>query len=363
MHLDVNRITRILIIQPSRLGDCVFCLPPVSALRKRFPNAYIAWLVDDRCQDIVAGNPDLNEVIIFERNRLLTAWKKKNFGAIWRFAQELKQTLQGKQFDLSIDFHGLFKSGVLAYLSRAKYRIGSYNTVGMRELSYLFSKEIPVREQDSHVIDRHLAVVRYLGGSTETAQFPISVSAEDTKFIRELLVVNGISVQAPLVVIHPGAGWLTRRWYQNRFASVADALIEKHQVKIAIIGGRVGGKGEVGLAESIIRTMRYPAVNLTDRLTVKQLVALLHRATLFIGNDAGPMHIASAIGTPIVAIFGPTNPSVNGPYRKNAVVVRKDLPCSFCRKKKCRTLECMERITVSEVVSAAEKLLSNKYSE
>jgi heptosyltransferase I len=360
MQIDLNQINRILIIQPSRLGDCIFSLPTVSALRKRFPDAYIAWLVDDRCQDIVTGNPDLNEVIVFERNRLLSAWKKKKLGEVWRFVQELKHSLRSKQFDLSIDVHGLFKSGILAYLSGAKYRIGSFNTVGMRELSYLFSRPIPVTKDDHHVIDRHLAVVRYLGGKIEDPLFPISVPAEDTKFILDLLAANGIAPDDTLVVIHPGAGWLTRRWYPDRFAAVADALSRTHQVKIAIIGGRGGGKGETGLAESIMQMMHYPAVNLANKISIKQLVALLHRTNLFIGNDAGPLHIASAIGTPVIAIFGPTDPAVNGPYNKNSVVLRKDLPCSCCRKKKCKTLACMAQIAVADVVKAAERILDKE---
>ncbi|MDI6784997.1 MAG: lipopolysaccharide heptosyltransferase II, partial [bacterium] len=344
---------RILIIQPSRLGDCVFCLPTVSALRKRFPNAYIAWIVDDRCQDIVTGNPDLNEVIILDRDRL----QSRNLRESLRYIQELKQTLRNKQFDLTIDLNGLFKSGFLAYLTGAKYRIGSYNTVGMRELSYLFSKEIPVTENEPHVISRHLATVRYLGGMTNGTPFPIFVSEKDTQLVHDLLVANNISETDTRVVIHPGAGWLTRRWFKDRFAQVADELIKNHPVKIVLVGGRVGGKEENGLVDEIITMMQYPALNLANKITVKQLVGLLRRANLFIGNIAGPMHIAAAVSIPIIALVGPTNPAVDGPYGNNAIVIRKDLSCSFCRKKKCRTLECMERITVDEVVSAAENLL------
>ncbi|MCX7918464.1 MAG: glycosyltransferase family 9 protein [bacterium] len=357
MQINKTEIHRILIIQPSRLGDCVFCLPTVSSLRKEFPHAYIAWLVDDRCKDIVIGNPDLNEVIIFERSRFLDLWERRNFRELWRFTMQLKRTLHEKQFDLAIDLNGLFKSGLLALLSGAKYRIGSYNTVGMRELSYLFSKEVPIQPAEVHVVDRHLATVRYLGGQRNGVYFPIVFSETDKQVIQEIFTTNGITEHDTLVVIHPGAGWLTRRWFKERFAQLADKLIEKFNVQVVLVGGRVGGKEENGLSEEIANMMHHPVLNLADKISIKQLVALLHYTDLFIGNIAGPLHIATAVGVPVVAIVGPTDPAVDGPYGNNAIIIHKKISCSFCRKKNCQTLECMDKITVDEVLSAAEILL------
>lgn len=356
MQLDGKQINRILIIQPSRLGDCVFCLPTVSTLRKSFPEVYIAWLVDDRCQDIVTGNPDINEVIILQRNRL----QSKNIKEVCRYILELKQTLRNKQFDLTIDFNGLFKSGILAYLSGAKYRIGSYNTVGMRELSYLFSHEIPIFDNEHHVVDRHLAIIRHLGGTRNGTHFPIQVPEKDTLIVQQILTANNITHHEPLVVIHPGAGWVTRRWFKDRFAKLADELIEKYRVKIVFIGGRVGGKDENGLADEIVNMMRYQALNLADRISVKQLVALFHNTQLFIGNIAGPLHIAAAVKIPVIALVGPTNPATDGPYGNTAIVIQKQLSCSYCRKKHCTTLDCMDKISVQEVVTAAESILFKK---
>jgi lipopolysaccharide heptosyltransferase II len=356
MQIAINQINRILIIQPSRLGDCIFCLPTVSTLRRSFPTAYIAWLVDDRCQDIVTGNPDIDEVIILERGRL----QPKQLKSTCRYISELKHTLRSKRFDLAIDFNGLFKSGILAYLSGAKYRIGSYNTVGMRELSYLFSHEVPVLDSEQHVIDRHLAIIRYLGGTRNGTHFPIHVAAQDKAIIQAMLTANNITDTDPLVVLHPGAGWITRRWFKDRFAQLADMLIENHQVKIAFVGGRVGGIEETGLVDEVIRMMHYPALNLVDKISIKQLVALLHQTRLFIGNIAGPMHIATAVNVPVIALVGPTNPATDGPYGNNAIVIKKELSCSYCRKKQCKTLDCMDKISVDEVVTAAESILYKK---
>jgi heptosyltransferase-1 len=356
MQIDINQINRILIIQPSRIGDCIFCLPTVSTLRRNFPTAYIAWLVDDRCQDIVIGNPDIDEVIVLERSRL----NPNHIIATCRYISELKHTLHNKQFDLSIDFNGLLKSGILTYLSGAKYRIGSYNTVGMRELSYLFSHEVPVLASEQHVIDRHLAIIRYLGGTRNGTPFPIQIPEQDQAVVHELLTSNNITSLDSLVVIHPGAGWITRRWFKDRFARLADMLIEKYQVKIAFVGGRVGGIEETGLVDDIIRMMHYPALNLVDKISIKQLAALLHQTRLFIGNIAGPMHIATAVNVPVIALVGPTNPATDGPYGDNAMVIRKDLSCSCCRKKQCKTLDCMDKISVDEVVAGAASILNKK---
>ncbi|MFB3897739.1 MAG: glycosyltransferase family 9 protein [bacterium] len=354
MHIAKDQIQRILIIQPSRLGDCIFCLPAVATLRKSFPNAYIAWLVDDRCQDIVTDNPDINEVIILHRNRL----QPKQIASTCRYISELKHTLRSKQFDLSIDFNGLLKSGILAYLSGAKYRIGSFNTLGMRELSYLFSHEVPVLDSEQHVIDRHLAIIRYLGGTRDGTHFPIQISDQDKQVVQNLLKSQNISTTVPLVVIHPGAGWITRRWFKDRFAQLADILIDKYQVNIAFVGGRVGGMNETGLVDDIIRMMRNPAINLMDQISIKQLVALFYQTQLFIGNIAGPMHIATAVNVPVIALVGPTNPATDGPYGDNAMVIRKELSCSYCRKKHCKTLTCMDKISVDEVAAAAGSILS-----
>lgn len=356
MRIVKDQIQRILIIQPSRLGDCIFCLPTVSTLRKSFPNAYIAWLVDDRCQDIVTGNPDIDEVIILHRSRL----QPKQIASTCRYISELKHTLRSKQFDLSIDFNGLLKSGILAYLSGAKYRIGSFNTIGMRELSYLFSYEVPVLDSEQHVIDRHLAVIRYLGGTRDGTHFPIRVAEQDKQAVQDLLTTHTISKTAPLVVIHPGAGWITRRWFKDRFAQLADMLIEKHQVNVVFVGGRVGGINETGLVDDILRMMHNPALNLVDKISIKQLVALLNQTQLFIGNIAGPMHIATAVNVPVIALVGPTNPATDGPYGDNAIVIRKELSCSYCRKKQCKTLTCMDNISVDEVAAAATSILSRK---
>jgi lipopolysaccharide heptosyltransferase II len=354
-------IRRILLIQPSRIGDIVFSLPTLKALRKTFPEAHIAWLVDERCRDLVEGHPDLDETIVVPFKAVEQALKKRQWPRVWRTFSDLKRTLRAGNFDLSLDLHGLAKSALLVWLAGARLRLGSANTTGMKEGSGFFSKEIPPGPDDRHTVERNLAVLRYLGGQTEKPTFRLPVSEIARGEIREMLDQAGCREEDDLMVIHPGAGWLSRRWPAERYAALIGRLQQGQSAQIAVIGGPEGGSKEDQLFQELFSRLEVPVINLVRRLSLKQLLALYQRARLFIGNEAGPMHLANALGLPAVVLIGPTRPELTGPFGTTARVIRHSVGCNPCRERNCRDLKCMAAIEVSQVEEAVHSLWKLHY--
>ncbi|OGS17396.1 MAG: hypothetical protein A2219_03780, partial [Elusimicrobia bacterium RIFOXYA2_FULL_50_26] len=264
-----------------------------------------------------------------------------------------RRTLRRKNADISIDFHGLFKSAFLVWCAGARFRIGSASTNGMRELSWLFSKEIAPQTIDSHCVERHLAVANYLGCNIAPAEYPIAKDEQAAKRVDEILSKNGIDKSKPLIAIHPGGGWTARRWHTERFAKLIARLQSSSGAAITLVGGREGGTSEKGLNEEIVAQVSSPVTDMTGKLTLKELIALLRRVDLFIANEAGPLHIATALGIPAIAILGPTDPRRTGPFGGKTRVIRHEVECQPCRNRGCTSKECMELITVEEVFSAA----------
>ena len=351
-----GEIKRILLIQPSRIGDIIFSLPTLSALRRTFPRARITWLVDDRCQDLVEGHPDLDEVLVVPFKAIEEALKKRSWKGVGQTFSRLKRELRSRSFDLSIDLHGLAKSALLVWMAGARFRIGSANTTGMKECSGFFSREIPPRPDDRHTVERNLSVIDFLGGPTQEVQFQLTISGVVQSQVREMLMSAGRREQERLVVIHPGAGWLSRRWPVDRFAELINTLGLTSGLQLAVIGGAAGGSEEGRLFDQLFPLIRVPVINLVNRLRLKELIALLMETDLFIGNEAGPLHLATALDRSVVAIIGPTRPELTGPFGRKALIVRKPVSCSPCRERNCSELTCMKAIEVTDVLEAVRSI-------
>ena len=351
-----GEIKRILLIQPSRIGDIVFSLPTLSALRRTYSRARITWLVDDRCRDLVEGHPDLDEVLVVPFKAIEEALKIGAWRGVVQTLSRLKRELRSRSFDLSIDLHGLAKSALLVWMAGARFRIGSANTTGMKEGSGFFSREIPPRPDDRHTVERNLSVIDFLGGPVEEARFRLTISETAQRQVREMLDSAGHREQDRLVVVHPGAGWLSRRWPVDRFAELINTLGMTAGLRLAVIGGAPGGSQEGRLFEQLFSMIRVPVINLVNRLSLKQLVALLQETDLFIGNEAGPMHLAAALDRPVVAIIGPTRPELTGPFGRRALIIRKPVSCAPCRERNCSELTCMKAIEVTDVLETVRSV-------
>lgn len=330
---------KILIVQPSRLGDVVFTLPALSALRSRYPHAEIAWIVDERCAEILQDNPYIDNLIVFDRKNI-------NFKTL----KNLKKRLKEEKFDLSIDFHGLLKSAVLVKMAGAHFKIASSSTNGMREMSWLFSKEIKPKNYLAHCVERHLAVPKYLGCEidTDNLEYMIHITPADYAGVKQKLGKLGID-ENKIIGMHVGGGWLSRRWGSENFGELAKKLKAELGAEVVLVGGKEGGASEKGLNEEVLEYSGCSVYDLTGQLTLKELCAFLKTVKVFVANEAGPMHIATALNVPAVAILGPTDPLRTGPFKGNTKVVRHKTACGPCRNRNCQSVICMQGITVDEV--------------
>jgi lipopolysaccharide heptosyltransferase I len=350
-------IRRIALIQPSRIGDIVFSLPTLTGLRELFPEAYIVWLVDERCQDLIEGHPDLDEVMVIPFKTMEKAMKERKGRWVWQELRRIKSRLREHSFDLSVDLHGLAKSALLVLLAGARFKIGSANTTGMKELSGFVSKEIPPGPDDVHTVERNLALIRYLGGEATLPRFKFEISPDRKEEIRNLLRRFERSPGDRWIALHPAAGWLSRRWPVNRYAELIHKLHDGIKARVIVIGGAEGGSQEASLYQELFSLVKVPVINLVQQLNLKQLIALLERVDLFVGNEAGPMHLAAALGKPVVAVIGPTRPELTGPFGPKARVVRKAVACSPCRERNCTDLKCMKAVEVDHVFEAIQSSL------
>ncbi|MEW6041441.1 MAG: lipopolysaccharide heptosyltransferase II, partial [Elusimicrobiota bacterium] len=352
---------KILLIQPGRIGDIIFSLPFVSNLRKIYPQAHISWLIDERFESLLDGNTDIVEKIVFPYKKLTPLKPLFTLNQIGK----LREALIERKFDLSIDLHGLAKSAFIVALSGARQKIASSSTYGMKEFSWLFSKEIPARSEEEHTIERHLEVIKYLikndSHTVKLQELSFSFQLPDDRnsadYVDEALSNAGVNASKKFVAVLTGGGWKSRRWYPERFSRVCDMIITKCYSEVLFIGGQPSGSPEAGIIENIISMMKGKAHNLSGKLNLKQLVSFLRKCSLYFGNETGPMHIACALGVPVVAIIGPTNPKRTGPFGKNYKVIKKEVECSPCKERNCKKMLCMDTVSEEEVFEQVRKIL------
>ena len=346
-YLKLHPFPKILIVQPSRLGDIIFALPTLAAIKRKYPHAKISWIVDERCAEILEGNALLDKIFVWDRT-------KRSLG----YYKDLRKRLKAERFDLSIDLHGLLKSAMLVKLAGAKFKIASSSTNGMREFSWLFSKEIKNTDPDAHCIDRHLETAKYLNCGPEI-EYPIYIPPEAFESVKGKLKSKGLSAEK-IVAIHAGGGWLSRRWGTANYARLAEKLNKELGAEIVLIGGREGGSSEKGLGEEIVSQSGVKITDMTGMFTLKELCAFFKLCKVFVGNEAGPMHIATALGIPSVAVLGPTNAKRTGPYGSgNTKIIQHVFPCQPCRNRNCKDAVCMKDISVEEVFIAVKKKYEN----
>lgn len=363
----------ILLIKMSSLGDVLHTLPFVAALRRRFPDAKITWVVHPQFADLIPGPPYVDRVIRFRRLSGNPAAFLKNFAE----CRALRRLLHAERFDLVVDLQGLFKSGLVALLSGCKNRIGPAR---MREGSSLISRPIPSRiepngegnPQDElrHAVERNLDVARFLGASARTPEYPFPDLAAEENAVRQKLADAQVSPEAPYAVLVPETRWVTKRWPLEHFALLAERLTAEG-LNVVLTGGpgdRASGAKILQnfhrLREKSDAVPRGRLIDLTGETTLRELAALIRSARIFISGDTGPLHIAAALQTPLVAVYGPTRPGRTGPYGagKRKVLVTP-LPCGGCLKKRCGDFRCMEQITPEAVLTACRELRANTESD
>ena len=320
-----ERALRFLIVRLGSLGDVVHAIPAVAALIDRYPKARVDWIVDPRYGDLVKRIDRIGNVIPFDSR------------AGWRLLIATARRLRGERYDAALDLQGLLKSAVLARMAGARRTIG-FNRAHLREpLANLFYTETHDPGDVVHVIDKGLALMRSLDVHETRARFPLDVPAP--------------SEPGGYVLINPSAAWPNKRWPPERFGALAAAIRARHNLTSMVLWG----PGEEALAEAVAAASNG-AAQTAPPTTIVDILALARGARLMISGDTGPMHIAGAVGTPIVALFGPTMYERNGPWSPSDISISRFEHCACHYERRCRrTRPCIEDIAVDEVLAAVDR--------
>ncbi|HTW95632.1 MAG TPA: lipopolysaccharide heptosyltransferase I [Tepidisphaeraceae bacterium] len=342
-HPELTRLEprRILIFKPSAIGDVVHTLPALNLIKRRWPEAEVSWLVTPLCAPLVDGHPQVSEAIVFNRKRYGHAWRSPTASkAMWDFLSGLRD----RKFDVVLDFQGLFRSGWMTWMTQARIRVGFDDA---REGAPFFYTHAVSSGGwwHQHAIGRYLHLIAALGCDVSPVEFQFVVTEDDRRAVERLLPPG-----AKFAMLFPGTNWRTKRWPAERFVELARPLKERFGLE-TVIGG-------AATDEPLPKSRSVPLIDLTGKTTLRQTIALIERAALVISNDSGPMHIASALGRPLVAIFGPTSPLLTGPYGRMETAIRLDLPCSPCYSRTCSHQSCMQWLEAEPILRLAESQLA-----
>jgi heptosyltransferase-1 len=317
---------RILIVKPSSLGDVVHALPVLRLLRLAHPDARIDWWLSPGLFPLLAGDPDLDDLVPFHKR------------GPWQWLQALRR-VRATRYDLVVDLQGLARSGAMSWLADGSRSIGlDLNREGARGF---YDETVSRPSPDAHAVDWYLAVAQRLGLDTrrEFAWLPVGKTTDNPPV-------------EPHIALVPGARWQNKRWPTAHFRSLTEQLLSRQaDLKFAIYGDG----GDRALAADIASAHPGQVIDRTGTTPLPELVEHLRNATAVVTNDTGPMHIAAALGRPVVALFGPTDPRLTGPYGAKSAILRFNLPCAPCLKSRCRWQprgQCLTDLTPETVVEA-----------
>ncbi|MCG2676343.1 hypothetical protein L6304_04050 [bacterium] len=356
--VDLSKIQRILVIKFKHIGDVLLMVPTVRALRERFPKAHIACLINKGTEEMLTRNPLIDEILTLDRSI-------KKLSRVKKIIESLKwaKSIRDKGFDLVVDLGEGDRGAVISFVSGAKIRASfdvprekitfknlfpklryllfhwhfkGKGTLGRKFLFTHLARPKGIRE---HTIEHDLNVVRNLGIDTENKELEIFVSDEDQRDIENLLKEKGIEKEEILTIIHPVSRWREKEWADEGFARACDYLIGRYHSQVIFTSGP--GKRETRRVKEIISLMKKTPVDLSGKLSLKQLAALIKRSNLYIGLDSAPMHIASALKKPLIALFDPTSIPEWAPRGKNQIAFSI-------------------RTGIDEIIEALDKELSGK---
>lgn len=338
VYEEALEVKRILIIKIGAVGDCVLATPSIRAIRRKNPKAFIALLTGRLESQALKGCPYLDEMIIYDR-------KGKDKGII-RFL-ELAGEIRGYGFEEVVDLQNNSRSHLFAFLSFAPKRYGHRKG----KYWFLLNKTINDVKYAIPPVEHQFRVLAMLGIDKPEQDLELWPSADDEKAAARLLENEWVGDNQVLVGINASASprWATKKWPPDYFAKVCDALASE-EIRVVL----VGGKADAGIGAEISKLARSKPINLIGRTSLTELAVLMKRFKCLVTSDSAPMHIAAAMKTPFVALFGPTDPLRHLPPAKHYVVIAKKLGCAPCYKPVCSDTRCMREITVAEVVKAVK---------
>ncbi|HXG47138.1 MAG TPA: lipopolysaccharide heptosyltransferase II [Methylomirabilota bacterium] len=335
---------KVLILKPSSLGDVVQALPVLRLIRKHRRDADVFWWIDTSLSPLLEGDPDLAGLIRFDRRGWMSPM---NWAEIWRTVQEIRC----HAFDWVIDLQSLARSGIVAWLANGDFTVGLDDA---REGARCFY-DVAVRRPtwDTHAVDWYLQVLPVLGIPNHGAFDWLPVRKPQAAAVREKWAPAG----RRLIVLQPGARWWNKRWPLEHFVQLVRRLAAEHaDLDFAVLGGMA----DRSLGEAIRAACPERCLDLTGRTSLLEMVEWIRAGTVMVANDTGPMHVAAAVGVPVVGLFGPTEPRRTGAYGQRDGILQTHLPCVPCMKESCSRalpLECLRSISPEAVLSRLRELL------
>ncbi len=372
-----KNIKKILVIKFRHIGDVLLTIPTIRALKETFPDAKVFVLVNSGTEDVLSGNALIDELIVLDR-------AVKNLPIIKRYIEEAMflKKIRTKGFNMTVDLTGGDRATFLSFLSGARYRLAAdFGRKGFIGKKYLYTHLADIDRQ-KHMVLQNLDIVKRFGITTDNTNVDFFIPEEIKQSIKKTLVENGITEKDKIVHVHPTSRWLFKCWKDEYMAEIIGWLIDKG-VKVVVTSapdskemekakrilslvGLVGDSPSrsIGMGLSPLpssRIMHYASriLDLCGKTTIKELAAISEASDLFIGVDSAPMHIAAAVGTPVIALFGPTGKEWI-PYGEGNTVVSKDMPCKPCKKGMCEGIglrDCMTAINPDDVKEAVSKIL------
>ncbi len=330
---------KVVVRTPNWIGDSVLALSAIESLSKNLPEAQIWVASEGWVKDLFISHDFIKGIIPLSKTNGF-----KNL-------KDSAKKIQAQDFDTGILLTNSFASALLFYLAKIPQRWG-YSRDGR---GLLLTKRVPTNKlQDScHQADYYMELISRLGFKSDPPRLFLPLSPEEKNKAIELLRSLKVDLNLPVVMLHPGASYgPSKRWPAERFAELGSLLRDRNKATVLI----TGSADEKELADSISSIMKNKTINLAGRTSLRMLAALMSQADLFATNDSGPMHMANAVRTPVLAVFGPTDPSVTGPYQEPAAVIKKDVPCWPCRYRDCPfDHRCMMKISVEEVYESCQR--------
>ncbi len=356
--MDFRDIKKILVIKFRHIGDVLLTSPTIRALKENFPEADVSVLVNSGTEEVLSGNHYISELMVFDR-------KIKDLPVLQKFIKEIAfyKELRSKGFDMAVDLTGGDRAAIASIVSGARYRLAlDPRRQGFAGKRFLYTHLAKIDNQ-RHVVLQNLDVVKEFGITTDNTDVDFFIPGEARAAVKEMFNENGIKEGDMVVHIHPTARWLHKCWDDAYMAEVIQWLLEKGTKVIITSSPDKKETDRTGRMLSLVSGQddaRQDLVDLCGKTSIKELGAISAASNLFIGVDTAPMHIAAAVKTPVIALFGPSGYFGEWyPYGDGHIVLTKDLPCKPCKKGACagiELLDCMKAIKPEDVFKAVNAM-------
>jgi lipopolysaccharide heptosyltransferase II len=331
---------KILIITPNWLGDILFTTPSIRAIRKSNPGAFIGVMAHPRCRPLLEFNRDIDELILFDERSCHKGLLARIFFIL---------ALRKSRFDMVVSFHRSMSRMLIAYLAGIPRRVGYYT----RKRSWLLTDYAKEKNIMAHRVEYFLDLLKTIGIDPAGQDYEFNALEADRIAADAILKNVGISGNEDFFIINPGGNWLQKRWPKQNYSNLCQRLHDIYKCKILI----TGAEKDIDLASDIIAAGGRYIINICGQTTLRQLAAIMRKASAVIANDSGPMHIAISQNVPTIALFGPTSPRITGPNGSGKyIVLHKWFNCQIPCYKTCHDHACMEAISVEDVLWAVKEI-------